>query len=1750
MVVAAALLPALSLAASCSETLASASDLTRFSVLLGTSATLRTRIDSGAWTIFAPSNDAFLTLSSGHEGMLRHGSTTLTNLLAHHLVADDRLSYSALRRRPSVRSLGQGEIAINDSASALPVSLRLGPAPGQAIVVADIECDTGTVHVLGGLLPNAPGASLATKSLMQLVSERPDLRMVQGFAGLEELLQGSGPLSAVLPSDGAFNVLPIPDRVGLMADSNLLKIVLSRHVLQGFHFAADFDTTGSATAMDGHVAVQWRGGVIGKLHAGAVSGLARVETSDLLAANGVLHIVDGLLVPIGTDFRTVPTVVSSNSEMNEFANLMQESKASSAVRGIGPFSCLSPTDAAFGALSTGAFGHLHSSVAMRKAVFLHHVMYSALSLQQLTSSNVPHRTLGSRLHTHTFEERAGVAEINKGEARFVRASGVNSTDSFVASNGIVHPIDAVLLPPNVTLPVRSLLSITAGRSDLTRFHRLVAALQDQPDRDQDPVKVVSGAGPFTFFAFTDDAWEKGLTQDERDNLNENAQLIDKVARYHLTGGGRAAYHSYDSLANRASDAGDVGVSTLYREGTAVTRITFNSTTGTVMANSRARFRETDIVATDGVLHIIDQVLLPANVDELVHGGWGWERCDTSLTVQDGNTLRSCVHKWQCYAHHTNDAVEDAHGATNPNGLLFICFCLAVGALLRHVRQSTESLISRAPYELTIVVITVLVGAIASLGKPLSSFVGMENMDPTLMEYIFIPPLIFQAAFSCDVQTFRRVAPHCVILAVPGVIIMALLFGSLVKLIFQEYSWNFMSCFLFGTIVAATDPVATGSLLNDLVASPTVSTLMTGESLFNSGTAIALYWLVKDAIVTDTVGSFAFFLLDLLRILTGGPAIGLLIAYGLSTALKDVFNDVVTEVASILAVAYATFFVCEGVAHVSGVLGVVVLGLYMSFKESAVSPEVLSTLRTVLDIVVWFTNTVVFGLSGLIVRDSFTRVSGPDVGLVIIGYLCLNMVRGVLMLFLVQIFKRLKGVEFSNNSYLLFTWGGLRGSVALTLALVVRGNDKIFCFNKDYGEKLIFHTAGIVILTLTINGMLAPKLVERFALNDVSHEARRRMQRSYENLVTAMEEELMQLKTSFVLSEANWNRVKKVTYGGLDDPYGTAEAVSKPSQAEIVEAARNSYYALFDQSIWQQFQEGLLLGSAHRVLHGWASAAKQENDPACGGFMRWRRDVWSVPRWKAHLCCWKKQDKLELRRFGFGFNVLLGFIHAHDLIMQKIDTLVSDTLVVSAVKDHCKQVKVEASQMLEEATADHSDVSVAMRTKAAARHVLNAGRLSIAAMEADTRLSRQDATVLRQLVERQMKKIPKLPRSLRHPENDEMLREWVEWYRIDPQCMFQLSHIFRYQCIAKDTRLFKRGSGDETRFFFVILRGLVRVHHAGSAQLSGQGAAVGLLSSLTDTPGRFADAFSESVVHAACFPAPEVRHCTRIYSDMSDAIWLQAGRGAAFHCLSVHNPWREWPRQKLDRLVNSGLIVQLVRGKPTHLKPGSWYVLFNGRCCRVGQDDDCVNAVSVIPERLLGSIRFDARAMVLSIPDPSSSQAKARKRWQKIHQRLRVIRSSTWLQGFTGYALELRHSFPDPEPGELEQQGASSHRSAPPAQPLLVHREDSISTASDLLEASETLTRLRSPARQPLLAAAGLQPSNPGSAGRGISVSTASLPPGSAFDSSLARLPVERRKDTTDGRFYTREQFATQYGGTNEWDAAPRPMPVRHRTSGV
>lgn len=420
------------------------------------------------------------------------------------------------------------------------------------------------------------------------------------------------------------------------------------------------------------------------------------------------------------------------------------------------------------------------------------------------------------------------------------------------------------------------------------------------------------------------------------------------------------------------------------------------------------------------------------------------------------------------------------------------------------------------------------------------------IDPALLLLIFLPMLIFESAFSLEWHVFKQLISPALILAIPGLLISIGLTGTVVHyIILPEFGWN--ASMLLGTLLSATDPVAVVALLRTLGGPVRLATLIESESLLNDGTAIVAFEVFLELArgVPLTAGEIVA---DACQLALGGPALGLLFGVVTVIIIGYIIDDDLVEVTLTFAAAYLAFYVAEDVAHVSGVLCLVVLGLcFASGGKTRISPSSEHGVHTWWRILTYHGNTLIFLFVGvaMVLENDFGLIDGRDWGMVVLLWIFLYIVRA-LMLFLLTPALRLAGYNLTFKEALLIVHGGLRGAVSLALALAVSldsggGEHSLPAIVRD---KTLFYAGGIAILTLLINATTTPYIINRLGLTKEPAGQRFVYERASKNLRSFTVQQAEKLSKDKLFSMCNWDEVVNYTLPVISSDKGPAFKVSK------------------------------------------------------------------------------------------------------------------------------------------------------------------------------------------------------------------------------------------------------------------------------------------------------------------------------------------------------------------------------------------------------------------------------------------------------------------------------------------------------------------------------------------------------------------------------------------------------------------------------
>lgn len=390
------------------------------------------------------------------------------------------------------------------------------------------------------------------------------------------------------------------------------------------------------------------------------------------------------------------------------------------------------------------------------------------------------------------------------------------------------------------------------------------------------------------------------------------------------------------------------------------------------------------------------------------------------------------------------------------------------------------------------------------------------------------------------------------------VITTFLTAFLCQLFFFSYEWSFLVAALFGSIISATDPVAVVSILKEVGTSETLGILVDGESLLNDGVAILFYEIFSELVegqentaLEGESGGGGNHGLEILRkfsqITLGGPVFGWVMGKLTIRYLSLIFNDAAVEVSVTLCAAYLTYFIAENYIHVSGVMALVLLGITLSSEKTCISPEVQGFVSHFWEMLGYLANTVLFVLVGIVITETAVSSFKPEDGYYLIFlYFALNIARFIMIAVVSPLLSRI-GYGLSWQNMVVMTWGGLRGAVGICLALQTFKN-KAICHRENIGPKILLQTAGIVILTLLINGTTTKKLLDMLKLTELSIGKIQDMANAVRQIRNVQYRALSVLRHDRFLSDANWTIVEEST--NIVNPYVEMHVKAKDTEEDF------------------------------------------------------------------------------------------------------------------------------------------------------------------------------------------------------------------------------------------------------------------------------------------------------------------------------------------------------------------------------------------------------------------------------------------------------------------------------------------------------------------------------------------------------------------------------------------------------------------------
>jgi monovalent cation/hydrogen antiporter len=403
----------------------------------------------------------------------------------------------------------------------------------------------------------------------------------------------------------------------------------------------------------------------------------------------------------------------------------------------------------------------------------------------------------------------------------------------------------------------------------------------------------------------------------------------------------------------------------------------------------------------------------------------------------------------------------------------------------------------------LVAVSVLAAASRTIGVPypivlvlgglvlgVTQIPGLPNVElaPDLVLVIFLPPLLYSAAFFANLHDLKRNMRPISLLAVGLVLATMCIVAVVAHALIDGLPWG--AAFALGAIVAPTDPVAATTVARRLAVPRRIVSVIEGESLVNDGTALVAYRVAVSAAVG---GGFSLLdaSLDFALGAIGGVLIGLAVGWIISE-IRRVLDDVPVEITISLLSGYAGYIPAEALGA-SGVLAAVTVGIVLGWRAPRISTARMRLQGyAVWDILVFLLNALLFVLIGLQLPLIIDGLSGEP-ALTLLGQAAAVSAAVILvriawintMPYLIRALDRRPEQVARRMGWrprMISAWSGMRGSVSLAAALALPA---------DFPQRdvVLFLTFAVIFTTLVLQGLTLPALIRRLDVRDDGAEDR-------------------------------------------------------------------------------------------------------------------------------------------------------------------------------------------------------------------------------------------------------------------------------------------------------------------------------------------------------------------------------------------------------------------------------------------------------------------------------------------------------------------------------------------------------------------------------------------------------------------------------------------------------------------------------------
>jgi CPA1 family monovalent cation:H+ antiporter len=490
---------------------------------------------------------------------------------------------------------------------------------------------------------------------------------------------------------------------------------------------------------------------------------------------------------------------------------------------------------------------------------------------------------------------------------------------------------------------------------------------------------------------------------------------------------------------------------------------------------------------------------------------------------------------------------------------------------------------RIPYTVALVIGGLALG---SIHLPIVAMLVKNQPDwltPNIILVIFLPPLLFEGGLKLPIRQLRENALPILLLATFGVLTATLVTGFAAHWLL---GLPLIVALVFGAITAATDPISVLSVFKDATVPQRLSVVVQGESLFNDGTAAALFAVLAAGVASGSLGlrtGVQTFLVEVF----GGVAAGVALGYVFSKFTERI-DDPAIEITLTTVLAYSSYLAAQAL-HLSGVIATVAAGLTVGNlgMQTNMSARTRVALLSFWEYMSFVVNSLVFLLIGLQVRVG-TLWHDWHATLLAIATVVLGRILSVYGL---VPFSNLLGRKIQASWQHIMVAGGIRGALALALALSL---SRTF----PHREQILAMTFGVVAFTIIVQGLAIKPLLQVLGMGAVREDAYE-LARVRQISVSSARSELDNLLHNHLLSGPAYDRLRQELDAEVEhaekqvaDLYGKDTTRILPE----IQTAKMALISAQKSAIEQAVRDGLISQhSANKMIE----SADQELDTLLG-----------------------------------------------------------------------------------------------------------------------------------------------------------------------------------------------------------------------------------------------------------------------------------------------------------------------------------------------------------------------------------------------------------------------------------------------------------------------------------------------------------------------------------------------------------------------